>query len=78
MIDEMMAGAGLAANTPIDVGGGDSVTLAEVAEVVKKNVELIPGFLLEFFIKNPIEGAKQIISMIAEGSNQPGLPAGLS
>lgn len=78
MIDEMMAGAGLAANTPIDIGGGETVSLAEVAEVVKENAAMIPGFLVEFFIRNPIEGAKQIVKEMTGSHQEMVLPRGLS
>lgn len=77
-IDEMMAGAGLMADTPIDIGDGRTVSLAEVAEVVKENAAMLPGFLVEFFIKNPIEGAKQIVREMTTQQSEMVLPQGLS
>ena len=77
-VDQMMEGARLAANTPIDVGGGETTTLAEMAQTVKDNAALLPGFLVEFFIRNPIEGAKQIYREMRAEQAGPGLPPQLS
>lgn len=81
MIDDVISGVGglpgEMANTPIDIGGGQQVTVAEVGELIKENAALLPGFLVEFFIRNPIEGAKQIVKELTGAQAGPALPPNL-